>query len=253
MNKKILFFVSVLSVSGLVQAGWQDTLQGDFGGLGGILGGGDNSSNAISALSQTEMIGGLKEALAQGTEAAINGLGKTDGFLGNNLVKIPLPEKVERIANLTRKLGGKRYVDEFVTTMNRAAEKAVPEAAAIFSDSIRDMSVQDAEKILSGADDSATLYFRETAGARLAEKFKPMVKQATDTAGVTTAYKKMVGQAGPMVSMLGGNNLTDVDGYVTNKAIDGLFKMIAAEEKRIRANPLASGSDLMKKVFNSFK
>jgi hypothetical protein len=137
--------------------------------------------------------------------------------------------------------------------MNRAAESAVPEAATIFSDSIRDMSVQDAEKILSGADDSATQYFRETAGARLAEKFKPMVKQATDAAGVTTAYKNMVGQAGPMVSMLGGNDLTDVDGYVTNKAIDGLFKMIAAEEKRIRANPLASGSDLMKKVFSSFQ
>jgi len=253
MNKKIIFFVLVISVSGLAQAGWQDTLQEDFGGLGGVLSGGDNSSNAISALSQTEMIGGLKEALAQGAESAINSLGKTDGFLGNNLVKIPLPEKVEEIANLARKLGGKRYVNEFVTTMNRAAESAVPEAAAIFSDSIRDMSVQDAEKILSGADDSATQYFRETAGARLAEKFKPMVKRATDNAGVTTAYKQMVGQAGPMVSMIGGNDLTDVDGYVTNKAIDGLFKMIAAEEKRIRANPLASGSDLMKKVFSSFQ
>jgi hypothetical protein len=250
MNKKIVFFVSLLYLSGPVQAGWQDALQGD---LGGVLGGGDSSSNAVSALSQTEMIGGLKEALAQGTETAINSLGKTDGFLANDLVKIPLPENVQKVADLARRLGGKKYVDEFVTTMNRAAESAVPEAATIFSDSIRDMSVQDAEKILSGADDSATQYFRETAGARLAEKFKPMVKQATDAAGVTTAYKNMVGQAGPMVSMLGGNDLTDVDGYVTNKAIDGLFKMIAAEEKRIRANPLASGSDLMKKVFSSFQ
>lgn len=251
MNKKIVFFASVLSVSSLVQAGWQDALQGGLGGLGGVLGGG-NSSSAVSALSQTEMAGGLKEALAQGVESAINSLGKTDGFLGNDLVKIPLPGKVEKVANLARKLGGKRYVDEFVTTMNRAAEKAVPEAATIFSDSIRDMSVQDAEKILSGGDDSATQYFRKTSGAKLAEKFKPMVKQATDAAGVTTAYKQMVGQAGPMVSMLGGNDMTDVDSYVTNKAIDGLFKMIAAEEKRIRANPLASGSDLMKKVFSSF-
>ena len=168
-------------------------------------------------------------------------------------MKIPLPEKTEKVASLARKFGGEKYVDEFVTTMNRAAESAVPEAAAIFSDSIRDMSIEDAKKILSGADDSATQYFRETSGAKLAKQFKPMVKQATDSAGVTTAYKQMVGQAGPMVSMLGGDDLTDVDGYVTNKAVDGLFKMIAAEEKRIRANPLASGSDLMKKVFSSFQ
>ena len=220
--------------------------------MGGVLGGGDSSS-AVSALSQTEMAGGLKEALAQGVESAINSLGKTDGFLGNDLVRIPLQGKVEKVANLARKLGGKRYVDEFVTTINRAAEKAVPEAATIFSDSIRDMSIEDAEKILNGEDDSATQYFRKTGGAKLAEKFKPMVKQATDAAGVTTAYKQMVGQAGPMVSMLGGNDMTDIDGYVTNKAIDGLFKMIAAEEKRIRSNPLASGSDLMKKVFSSFQ
>ncbi len=252
MNKKVVFFVSVLSVSGLVQAGWQDTLQGGLGELGGVLSGG-TSSSAVSALSQTEMAGGLKEALAQGVESAINSLGRTDGFLGNDLVRIPLPEKVEKVAELARKLGGKRHVDEFVTTMNRAAEKAVPEAATIFSDSIRDMSIEDAKLILSGADDSATQYFRKTSGAKLAEKFKPMVKQATDAAGVTTAYKQMVGQAGPMVSMLGGNDLTDVDSYVTNKAVDGLFKMIAAEEKSIRANPMASGSDLMKKVFSSVK
>jgi hypothetical protein len=220
--------------------------------LGGVLGGGDSSS-AVSALSQTEMAGGLKEALAQGVESAINSLGKTDGFLGNDLVRIPLQGKVEKVANLARKLGGKRYVDEFVTTINRVAEKAVPEAATIFSDSIRDMSIEDTEKILNGEDDSATQYFRKTGSAKLAEKFKPMVKQATDAAGVTTAYKQMVGQAGPMVSMLGGNDMTDIDGYVTNKAIDGLFKMIAAEEKRIRSNPLASGSDLMKKVFSSFQ
>ena len=250
MNKNIIFFVSVLSVSGLVQAGWQETLQG---GLGNVLNGKDSSSIAVSALSQTEMIGGLKEALAQGAEMAINNLGKTDGFLANDLVRIPLPENIQKVADLARRFGGKRYVDDFVTTMNRAAESAVPEAAIIFSNSIRDMSVQDAERILNGADDSATQYFRETAGARLAEKFRPIVKQATDTAGVTTAYKRMVGQAGPMVSMLGGSDLTNVDGYVTNKAIDGLFKMIAAEEKRIRANPLASGSDLMKKVFSSFQ
>ena len=249
MNKKIVFFVLVLFASGSVQSGWQDTLQA---GLGDVLRGGDSSS-AVSALSQTEMAGGLKEALAQGVESAINSLGKTDGFLANDLVKIPLPEKVEKVADLARKFGGEKYVDEFVTTMNRAAESAVPEAAAIFSDSIRDMSIEDAKKILSGADDSATQYFRETDGAKLVEKFKPMVKQSTDAAGVTTAYKQMVGQAGPMVSMLGGDDLTDVDGYVTNKAVDGLFKMIAAEEKRIRANPLASGSELMKKVFSSFQ
>lgn len=253
MKKQMVILVSALSLVGLAQAGWQDQLQK---GLGDVLQGGgtgDASSSAVSALSQTEMVGGLKEALAQGVESAINNLGKTDGFLGNNLVKIPMPDKVQKVADMARKFGGEQYVDEFVTTMNRAAESAVPEAADIFADSIREMSIEDAQGILNGGDDSATQYFRKNGGEKLAERFKPIVKQATDSAGVTNAYKQMVGQAGPMVSMLGGNDVSDVDGYVTNKAVDGLFAMIAAEEKRIRANPLGQGSDLLKKVFGSLK
>lgn len=223
----------------------------DFGslgkGLGGLLGG-DNA--ATEAVTDAEIGGGLKEALAQGVETAVNALGQTDGFLGNELVKIAVPEKVQSIAKLARKFGAGGYVDNFETSMNRAAEKAVPEAASIFGDTIRDMSMEDVRGILAGGDTAASDYLRKTAGERLVQSFRPIVEQTTGQAGVTSAYKNMVSRAGPLAAMAGGD-ATDLDGYVTNKTVDGLFTMIAAEEKRIRENPLARGSDLLKKVFGS--
>ena len=215
----------------------------------GLLGGQSAGSTATAVLDDSEVVAGLKEALAQGVESAIGSLGKTDGFLGNDLVRIAMPDQVSSVADMARKFGAGSYVDSFETTMNRAAEKAVPEAAGIFGDAIRDMSVEDAQGILAGGDTAATDYLRKTAGERLVQSFRPVVERTTAEVGVTSAYKEMVAQAGPLASLGGG--AADLDGYVTEGAVDGLFTMIAKEEQNIRSNPMARGSDLLQKVFGS--
>ncbi|MFW6242493.1 MAG: DUF4197 domain-containing protein [Thermodesulfobacteriota bacterium] len=238
---------------------------------------------AAGALSESEMAAGLKEALAQGVQTAVEKLGRTDGFLGDSLVRIPVPEKVDRVAQTARALGQGQYVDEFVVSMNRAAEKAVPEAAEILGNAIRAISVEDAARIVNGPDDAATQYFRKTSESALADRFRPIVADATDSVGVTAAYKSLAAQvggqaagetagesgeetdrqaAGQIGGMLGGiakavgvpgldemGQGLDLDQYVTNQALDGLFTYIAKEERRIRENPLARSSDLLEKVF----
>ena len=214
------------------------------------LNSGTASAAAGAALSNKDVIRGLKEALAKGAESAISSLGKADGFFGNGDVKIQLPSELEKLESLARSLGQGRYADEFQLTMNRAAEQAVPEASAIIGDAIREMSVKDAKKILNGPDDAATQYFRKVGEKRLTGKLRPIVEDATANAGVTRAYKGVVEKAGFAAKLL-GNEEPDLDGYVTAKTLDGLFLMIAAEEKRIRDNPAARSTDLLKKVFGS--
>lgn len=203
---------------------------------------------ATTALSQDEMVRGLKEALAKGSRNAIARLGREDGFLDNPAVRIPMPKSLARVDKTLRKLGQGKYADQFVTTMNRAAESAVTEAAPLFTDAIREMTLDDAQAILNGPDDAATQYFRKKSEAELAERVRPIVANATDQAGVTSAYKKMVKQAGPLVGVLGAGS-EDLDAYVTGKSLDGLFRMVAEEEKNIRANPVARTTDLLKRVF----
>lgn len=211
---------------------------------------GDSGSAAASALTNDEVIAGLKEALAQGAESAVNALGQTDGFFGNSNVKIPMPEQLQQLDSVLRSLGQSKYSDEFVLTMNRAAESAVPEASAIIGDAIRQMTVKDAQQILNGPDDAATQYFRRVGEERLTKKMRPIVTDATSRAGATQAYKRVVDKAGIAASLL-GRETPDLDGYVTDKALDGLFFMVAQEEKRIRENPVARSTDLLKKVFGS--
>jgi len=203
-----------------------------------------------SALSDEDVVRGLKDALSKGTQQAIASLGKDGGFLDNLEVKIPLPHELQQVEKLLRKTGQGKYADQFVATMNHAAEKAVPEAAAIFADALSQMSVADARSILNGANDAATQYFRKTSEARLKERFLPIVKAATNQVGVTAAYKQLMQKAGPAARFL-SQGATDLDGYVDGKAVDGLFRMIADEEKRIREDPLARTTDLLKKVFGS--
>ncbi len=207
-------------------------------------------ATATAALSDEEVVRGLKEALAKGTREAVAQLGREGGFLHNPSVKIPMPEQLKTVEKAARALGQDRLADEFVATMNHAAERAVPEAAAIFSDALAQMTLEDARGILKGPDDAATQYFRKTGSARLAERFRPIVEAATEKAGVTAAYKRLSRQAGPVASLLGAD-AGDLDAYVTQKALDGLFFMIAAEEKRIRENPAARTTELLKKVFGS--
>jgi hypothetical protein len=209
-----------------------------------------------SALSQTDMVDGLKEALGKGVQHAITQLGHDGGFLTNAHVKIPMPEKLHTVEKTLRTLKQDQLADDFVATMNHAAEQAVPEAASVFSAAVKAMSIDDAKSILTGTNNAATQYFRRTTETNLFERFLPVVKKATDQTGVTSAYKQLMDKAGS--SSLGsfGNSLfgaqsLDVDAYVTHKALDGLFQMVAAEEKSIRENPVARTTDLLQKVFGA--
>jgi hypothetical protein len=232
------------------QAGWLDDLKKKWEESQSSPSATPALGSVSTALSDEEVVRGLKEALSKGTQQAIATLGKDGGFLNNLDVKIPLPDELKKVEKLLRSLGQDKYADQFVATMNHAAEKAVPEAATLFADAISRMTLADAKSILKGPDDAATQYFRKTSEAKLKERFLPIVQAATDQAGVTAAYKKLMQKAGPTAQLL-GVGATDLDAYVEGKAVDGLFKMIAAEEKRIRQDPLARGTDLLKKVFGS--
>jgi hypothetical protein len=205
-----------------------------------------------TSLSSTEMVDGLKEALDEGTQFAVDSLGKKGGFLDNSNVRIPMPDSLSWVEKSLRTLHQDELADEFIDTMNHAAERAVPEAAAIFGAAIQKMTIDDAQAILSGPDDAATQYFRTNTEAELTEKMRPIVQQATAQSGVTSAYKNMTASAGGITSLL-SSDATDLDGYVASKTLDGLFLMIAEEEKKIRENPLARGSDLLKKVFGAYQ
>ncbi len=202
-------------------------------------------------LTNTEMVAGLKEALDKGTQFAVDKLGKPGGFLNNKEVRIPMPESLSWVESSLRTLGQDELADEFVTTMNEAAEQAVPEAADIFGEAIQNMSVEDAQAILTGPDDAATEYFRTHTETALTDKMRPIVETATARTSVTAAYKNMTDKAGGLTSMLPGST-TDIDGYVTGKTLDGLFLMIAREERKIRTNPVARSTELMQKVFGAY-
>lgn len=204
----------------------------------------------LAALSQSDVAGGLKEALSKGVNQAIANLGKEGGFLNNANVKIPMPPQLHEVENALRAMGQSKMADEFVATMNHAAEQAVPVAANVFAGAITNMTVEDAKAILTGPSDAATQYFRKTSETQLYEQFLPIVRTATAKTGVTAAYKNLLQQAGPVASFL-GTDAGDLDGYVTKKLLDGLFKMVAVEEKNIRENPVARTTDLLKKVFGT--
>lgn len=208
------------------------------------------AAQAAGGLSQAEVAQGLKEALGRGVKAAVSRLGREGGYLKNLEVRIPMPGRLRKLDATLRRLKQDKLADEFVAAMNRAAEKAAPEAAAIFADSLSQMTLADAQAILTGPDDAATRYFRQTCEARLHAKFLPIVAKATASAGVTKAYRRLLVAAGP-ASFLLGTEASNLDGYVTVKALDGLFKMIAAEESRIRKNPVARNTGILKRVFGS--
>lgn len=204
---------------------------------------------AAQALNQTEVVNGLRAALSQGTRNAILALGKEDGFLRNQNVKIPPPGSIENIESQLRRFGMGAALDDFSLRINRAAESAVPEAADIFAGAIDKLSIEDAMSILNGEDDAATRFFESSTREDLRARFLPLVTQATDQAGVTQSFKALASQAGPLLSMLAGPGVSDLDSYVTNEALDGLFKTLAAEEKKIRNDPAARTTELLERVF----
>ena len=205
----------------------------------------------VNALSNQEAVSGLKAALEKGAGVAVDLLGKTDGFFGNGAVKIPLPDSLKKYEKLMRSVGMGKHADELVLTMNRAAEAAVPEAKKLFTDSIRKMSVQDAKGILTGGQTSGTEYFKRSTTEQLREKFLPVVKRATAKVKLAEKYNQYA-QKGVQFGLV-KKEQANLDDYVTQKALDGLFFMVAEEEKKIRQDPVKAGSDIIRKVFGALK
>lgn len=210
----------------------------------------DVGNPRLEALSNTEIIKGLKQALDQGVRYAVEQLGQPGGYLDNARVHIPMPEQLAWTEKTLRSIGQDRIADEFIASMNHAAERAVPEVTAVFGQAIQAMTLEDARGILQGPDDAATSYFREHSSAELAQRMQPIISEATSAVGVTSYYKTMMHKAGNLTSMLGPQAL-DLDTYVTQKAMDGLFMMIAEQEKRIRENPVERSSEILRKVFGA--
>jgi hypothetical protein len=207
------------------------------------------SSQNQPNISNAEISDGLRGALFQGVRNAVDELGRRNGFLNNSRVRIPLPGSLQKTEKTLRALGQGRKVDEFVEAMNHAAEEAVPVAADIFLDSIRQMSFTDARNILfGGQDDAATQFFRRTSQQRLRQQFRPIVEDFTEQVGVTQKYKQMIGRYG-IFGRLVGQDATDLDGYITEKAMDGLFLLVADEERKIRRDPIGRTTSILRKVF----
>lgn len=212
-------------------------------------------SPKIPALTQSDAASGLKEALASGVKSAITQLGRKDGFLADQAVRILVPKRVRKLADAAKSLGAGKYVEDFELAMNRAAEQAIPVAADVFADAVKQMSVQDALAIVSGEEDAGTQYFKRATSETLQAKFLPIVTKATGNTGVTQRYKALSEKSGPMAALLGGTSKKplDLDAYVTEKTLDGLFYYVAEQEKKIRSNPLAQSSSLLRRVFGGRK
>lgn len=258
MKRYLVLLAALLSLSS-AHAGLLDGLNSALASTNAT---GTNSQLSAAAggnLSQEQVVAGLKEALGKGVERAVASLGKTNGFLTNVNVRIPMPGKLQKVETVLRTAGQSQLADDFVGSMNHAAEQAVPVAASVFADALKQMSIADAKAILSGTNDAATQYFRRTTQTNLQAKFYPIVQKATDQVGVTAQYKSMMGKftaLDTVSSLFGSKSSTklspgDIDTYVTDKAMDGLFTMVAEEEKNIRANPLARTTDLLQQVFAS--
>lgn len=212
----------------------------------------DQAQQMLSPKSQggpdnATIVSGLKEALSVATGDAVQAVGRTDGYFSNQAIKILMPEKIRTVADVAGKLGFQKEVDDFVLSMNRAAEHAAPKAKELFVDAIKQMSFEDAKKILNGGDTAATEYFKAKTSDKLYAAFKPDVSASMNEVGVTRSYKAMM-EKYQAVPFMKAESL-DVDHYVTQKSLDGLFTMVGQEEKKIRTNPAAQVTDLLKQVF----
>jgi hypothetical protein len=204
-----------------------------------------------SGLSSAEIAEGLKEALTNGISKGSDLVSQVDGYFKNQEIKLPFPPEAKRAEEKLRQMGFGKDVDNFILTLNRAAEDAAKEAKPIFVTAIKSMTIQDAAGILKGQSDAATQYLKRTTSSPLKDKFKPVVQNSLNKVNATKYYKDLITTYNkiPLVQKLNPN----LDDYATDKAIEGLFVMIAKEEKNIRANPLARTSELLKKVFGSQK
>jgi hypothetical protein len=209
------------------------------------------NSSAVSSLTDKETNDGLKLALNQGVTKAVDVLGATDGFLGNKDVKIPLPDSLKKVEKGMRLVGMGDQADELILKMNRAAEQAVPEAKTLLVNSIKQMSLADVKGILTGPQDAATQYFKKTTSAEMAAKFLPVVQKATANVKLADTYNQYA-EMGSKYGVVKKEN-ANINQYVTQKALDGVYLMVAKEEAAIRQDPMGQASNLLKKVFSAAK
>lgn len=209
------------------------------------------SAAGLADITNKDAVSGLRQALTDGAAAAVGKLGVENGFFGNTRVKIPLPESLQKVEGLMRAMGMKRQADELELAMNRAAETAVAEATPLLVDAVKQMSVQDAKGILTGSETSATDYFRRTSADALGRKFLPVVKKATAKVGLAEKYNSIAGK-GAQLGLVNADQAT-IEQYVTKKSLDGLYTIIADEEKALRQDPVGAASSIVQKVFGALR
>ena len=243
MNNRIFLILgSIMSI-------WIFSTTPAVGGFQDFLKKAQKLFESTDSISESEIVEGLKEALEIGTGKAVDLVSKPDGYYKNPQIKISLPASVHKVEKLLRGAGFGSQVDAFELSMNHAAERAAPEAKTIFWDAIKKMEIDDAKKILSGRDDEATRYFKDKTYARLEDKFEPIVKESMGQVGVTRRFQDL--NANVQKIPFADSFSFDLDKYVTDGALNGLFRMLAEEEKKIRSDPSARVTDLLKKVFGS--
>ncbi|MFT4660856.1 MAG: hypothetical protein ACI8XB_001124 [Patiriisocius sp.] len=209
-------------------------------------------SNESTSLSNDDVIAGLKKALDVGIENATNSTSKTDGFFKNAEIFIPFPEEAIKVKTKLEQLGMDGQINKFVTTLNRSAEEATKAAVPIFLDAIKGMSITDGFNILKGSDNAATNFLKQNTYASLKSAFAPRVQAAIEKVKLTNTWEPLATAYNTATLLTGGNQVNpNLEEYVTERAIDGLFVMMAKEEKQIRVNPAARVTDLLKKVFGS--
>jgi Protein of unknown function (DUF4197) len=208
----------------------------------------DDDSTASTSLDLDTIISGLKEALEVGSRDAIESVSKPDGYFANDLIHIPMPSQLQQVSDLMQQIGLETQADQFEKSLNQAAENAAPQASNIIVDAISNMSFEDANNILNGADDAATQYFKEHTSQQLTALFQPTIKDSLNQVGTTKLYNDLAEQVASL-PLVGESINLDLPNYVTKKALDGLFTMIALEEKKIRENPAARTTELLQKVF----
>lgn len=206
---------------------------------------------AHAQFTETDAASGIRAALERGAASAVALLGQTDGFLGNPKVRIPLPGFLNDAAKLLRATGQQKRVDELITSMNRAAEAAMPEAKTLLVSAVKSMSVDDGRRILTGGDDSVTQFFAGKTREPLTERFLPVVTRETEKLSLAEKYNAVAGKAAGFGLMKKQD--ANIQQYVTGKALDGLYLMIGEEERKIRQDPVATGSAILKKVFGGLR
>ncbi|KQV91641.1 DUF4197 domain-containing protein [Rhizobacter sp. Root1221] len=212
-----------------------------------VLAAGRWGTAGASPFSETDAASGVRAALERGAVSAVGLLGRTDGFLGNPKVRIPLPGFLNDAASLLRATGQQKRVDALITAMNRAAESAVPEAKAVLVNTVKNLSVEDARHLVTGGDNSVTQFFADKTRVPLGERFLPIVTRATERVSLAAKYNAVAGKAAAF-GLLRGDD-ANIERYVTGKALDGLYLMIGEEERKIRQDPIGTGSAILKKVF----